>query len=77
MLTIDDYKDNVTSLLVNLVDSNLIAAKEYEDYFTKIYFDAKIELKKQQTKDEKLMRKESDDDDTNDFELRPIYQFFI
>ncbi len=68
LLTIDDYKDNVTSLLVSLVDSNLITAKEYEDYFTKIYFDAKIELKKQQTKDEKLMRKESDNDDTNDLE---------
>ncbi|HEY5407315.1 MAG TPA: TraB/GumN family protein [Ginsengibacter sp.] len=70
LLTIEDYKDNVTSLLVSLVDSNLITAKEYQDFFTKIYFDAKIELKKQQTKDEKAMRKEgSDDDNTNEYDL--------
>ena len=70
LLTIEDYKDNVTSLLVSLVDSNLITAKDYEDFFTKIYFDAKIELKKQQTKDEKMMRKarNDDDDDTNDYD---------
>jgi hypothetical protein len=70
LLAIEDYKDNVTSLLVSLVDSNLVTAKDYEDFFTKIYFDAKIELKKQQTKDEKMMRKAGNDDDnsTNDYE---------
>jgi hypothetical protein len=62
LLTIEDYKDNITSLLVSLVDSNLITAKDYEDFFTKIYFDAKIELKKQQAKDEKVMSKEGNDD---------------
>ncbi len=66
LLTIEDYKDNVTSLLADLVDSNLVAAKDYEDFFTKIYFDAKIELKKQQARDEKLMRKEKSDDGNDD-----------
>ena len=70
LLSIEDYKDNVTSLLVSLADSNLITSKEYEDFFTKIYFDAKIELKKQQAKDEKALRKEgSEDDNTNDYDL--------
>ncbi|MGI8584264.1 MAG: hypothetical protein ACR2KX_18885, partial [Chitinophagaceae bacterium] len=52
--TIADYKDEINSLLVTLVDSNLVTAKDYENYFTKIYFDAKLELKKQQGRDEKI-----------------------
>ena len=56
--TLSDYKDNVLSLLVTLVDSNLVKAPDYEAYFTKIYFDAKVELKKQQIKEEKIMEKE-------------------
>ena len=56
--TLNDYKDDVLSLLVTLVDSNLISAADYEPYFTKIYFDAKVELKKMQIKDEEIMQKE-------------------
>ncbi len=56
--TLADYKDNVLGMLVRLVDSNLIKATDYEGYFTKIYFDAKVELKRQQVKDEKIMEKE-------------------
>lgn len=56
--TLSDYKDHVLSLLVTLVDSNLVKAEDYESYFTKIYFDAKVELKKLQIKDEKLLEKE-------------------
>jgi len=41
-----------------LVDSNLVKAADYESYFTKIYFDAKVELKKLQIKDEKILEKE-------------------
>ena len=59
--TITEYKDNINSLLVTLVDSNFITGKEYENYFTKIYFDAKLELKKQQSKDEKILELESND----------------
>ena len=68
--TLSDYKDNVLSLLVTLVDSNLIKAVDYEDYFTKIYFDAKVELKRQQIKDEKIMEIEllkGDDENKSQF----------
>lgn len=65
--TLGDYKDNVLNSLVKLVDSGLIKAADYDDYFTKIYFDAKVELKRQQIKEEKIMEKEllkdKDDDD--------------
>ncbi len=61
--TLDDYKEKVRSLLVTLVDSNMIKANEYENYFSKIYFDARIELKKQQVKDEKQMELDNKKED--------------
>ncbi|HWB25406.1 MAG TPA: TraB/GumN family protein [Chitinophagaceae bacterium] len=64
--TIEDYKAPVTNLLRMMVDSGLVAANDYESYYNKLYFDAKIELKKQQSSDEKLMQKESDDNDDGD-----------
>ncbi|MCW3094195.1 MAG: lipoprotein [Ferruginibacter sp.] len=62
---VDDYKKPVLSLLKTLVDSGQIKENQYEDYFNKIYFDAKIELKKQQGKDEKKLDEElnKDNDD--------------
>lgn len=63
--SLNDYKDRVMDLLVKLVDSNMLKAADYESYFPKIYFDAKIELKKQRGKDEKRMEKESRQDDDN------------
>lgn len=56
--TLRDYKDQVLTLLVTLVDSNIVKAEDYSSYFTKIYFDAKVELKKLQVKDEKILEKE-------------------
>jgi len=56
--TLRDYKDQVLSLLVTLVDSSIVKAEDYSSYFTKIYFDAKVELKKLQVKDEKILEKE-------------------
>ena len=59
--TIQDYKDPINSLLVTLVDSSMISGKEYQNYFTQIYFDAKLELKKQQGKDERILYLENND----------------
>ncbi|MEP7255772.1 MAG: TraB/GumN family protein, partial [Ferruginibacter sp.] len=56
--SLSDYKAEVLALLVTLVDSNIIKALDYENYFSKIYFDAKIELKRQRLADEKIMEKE-------------------
>lgn len=63
LASLDDYKEPVLSLLVKMVDSSIITASAYEEYLPKIYFDAKIELKKQQGKDEKKMEAENKDDD--------------
>lgn len=59
LTTLDDYKANVLSLLVSLVDSGYVSAKEYEAWFDQLYFDAKIELKKLQSRDERQMQKDS------------------
>ncbi len=65
--TLDDYKEKITGLLVSLVDSGYVKPGTYENYLSNIYIDAKVALKKQQGKDEKLMqeanKKEADGDD--------------
>jgi hypothetical protein len=59
LVTIEDYKEPVINLLATLLDSGYIHAKDYQDYFSKIYFDAKIEMKKQQNAEEKLLEQQS------------------
>ena len=59
LYTIDDYRDNLNSLLVTMLDSNVITGADYENYFTKLWFDARLELKKQLGKDEKKMEQDS------------------
>lgn len=70
LTTIEDYKEPVIDLLTALLDSGYITANDYKDYFSKIYFDAKIEMKKQQNEEEKLLKQQSqknfDEDKTDD-----------
>jgi uncharacterized protein YbaP (TraB family) len=69
LATVSDYKDNIQSLLAGLVDSGYLAAGDYETYFSQIYFDAKIQWKKQEGRDEKrLQKKEDNSSDDNDNE---------
>ena len=73
LTTLSDYKEPVTDLLVQLVDSGYIKGPQYQEYFNKIYFDARIELKKQLGKDEKSMqddRMKTDDEVTADMQYR-------
>jgi hypothetical protein len=71
--SIDDYKPYVNTLLKSLVDSGLMVANDYENYFSKIYFDAKIELKKQQNKDERQIGIESNEGETSSIDFANIY----
>ncbi|MFN8244639.1 MAG: TraB/GumN family protein [Ferruginibacter sp.] len=75
LLTLEDYKEPVLTLLVNMVDSGVLKAADYESYFTKLYFDAKVELKKQQAKDEKLMEKENKKEDENETDSYDDYSY--
>lgn len=65
LATVSDYKDPVTSLLAKLVDSNYLKGSDYKAYYNNLLFDAKIEMKKQQGKDERKMEasKKNDDND--------------
>jgi len=63
---LQDYKQDINDLLRELVDSGYFKAADYENYFSSIYFDAKIQLKKQQGVEEKLLEKESRADDDED-----------
>jgi uncharacterized protein YbaP (TraB family) len=66
LASVDDYKANVQALLASLVDSGYLRATDYESYFSQIYFDAKIQWKKQEGRDEKkLQKKEDDNSDEN------------
>ena len=66
LTSLEDYKEPVTSLLVKLVDSGYIKAAQYGSFFNKIYFDAKIALKKQQGKEEKKLADNKIKDDWDD-----------
>ncbi len=63
LASVDDYKGNVQSLLASLVDSGYLQAKDYESYFSQVYFNAKIQWKKQEGRDEKKMQKKEDEPD--------------
>jgi uncharacterized protein YbaP (TraB family) len=64
LMSVDDYKDNVHGLLTSLVDSGYLKANDYESYFSKLMFDAKIQLKKQQARDEQQLQKNDDDNNS-------------
>ncbi|HEY8388271.1 MAG TPA: hypothetical protein VIK74_06685, partial [Parasegetibacter sp.] len=63
LASIDDYKELINSMLRDLVDSSLVSGADYDSYFPKLFFDARIEWKKQQVRDEKMLDKQVNDDD--------------
>ncbi len=66
LAAVDDYKDNIRSLLATLVDSGYLKAADYSSWFSQLYFDAKIRWKKQEGRDEeKLQKKDGDKEDDN------------
>ena len=75
--TLSDYKEPVTELLVMLVDSGFVSSKNYKDYFSTIYIDAKVAQKKQRIADEKKMqdkaKKEQENDEDEDAEREYSY----
>ncbi|HEX5150117.1 MAG TPA: TraB/GumN family protein [Parafilimonas sp.] len=74
LTTLEDYKEPVIYLLATLLDSGYIQAKDYQEYFSKIYFDAKIEMKKQQNTEEKLLEQQSQKSFNEDKAGENIYQ---
>jgi hypothetical protein len=78
LASLEDYKPHVNSLLRSMVDSGFVKAKNYNSYFTKLYFDAKVLLKKQQNKDEKKLQQETtDEDNSTPFAFRSMFSNII
>ena len=50
-------------MLAELVDSGYIQDAVYKSYFSHLYFDAKIEMKKMQNNDERLLQNENNEED--------------
>jgi hypothetical protein len=65
LASVDDYKFNIQNLLTNLVDSGYLHGPDYESWFSQVYFDAKIQWKKQEAKDEKQLQKDNNSDESN------------
>ena len=65
LASVDDYKGNIQALLSGLVDSGYVRGSDYESYFSQIWFDARIQWKKQEGRDEKKLQKKEDDTDDN------------
>jgi hypothetical protein len=75
LASLEDYRPFVNGLLKTMVDSGKLKAADYDGYFSKLFFDAKIELKKQQIKDEKLLEMpgEGTDIDNDESNYRNVY----
>jgi len=73
LMTIEDYKSKVTGLLRTMVDSGYLKASDYDKYFSNIYFDAKIELKRQQSADVQKAEKESNKEEGEDDDASRSY----
>lgn len=69
LASLEDYKPLVNLLLKSMVESGYLKANDYESYFSKLYFDAKIELKKQQNKEEKLLDRDNNNTEIDDDEV--------
>lgn len=65
LATVTDYKEQVISLLTTLADSGLVKSTDYKSFFNNLLFDAKIEMKKQQGKDERKMEASKKNDETD------------
>ncbi|MEP7165881.1 MAG: TraB/GumN family protein [Ferruginibacter sp.] len=66
LASLDDYKEKILELLVSLVDSGYAKQDKYDYYFSSIYIDAIVALKKQKSKDEKLMQDAGKRSETDD-----------
>jgi hypothetical protein len=53
LMTVDDYEEDIMQLLTTMVDSGYLKAKDYESYFSKLYLDGKVALKKQVARQDK------------------------
>ncbi|HEY6503948.1 MAG TPA: TraB/GumN family protein [Chitinophagaceae bacterium] len=62
LMNLDDYERPVMRLLGEMVDSNLVKPKDYQQYFSKFLIEAKQELKKQAIAEKNKAIKKAEED---------------
>jgi uncharacterized protein YbaP (TraB family) len=67
LASLDDYKIPLNNLLYLLVDSGYIKSNDYEDHFASIFFDAQVQLKKLQGRNEREAANANNDDMNRQF----------
>jgi hypothetical protein len=69
LINIHDYEKPMMDLMETLVDSNMIAAKDYELYFPKFLIEAKQQLKKQiiNEKNKSIEKAQADPDESTNY----------
>jgi uncharacterized protein YbaP (TraB family) len=69
LMNIDDYERPIMDLMGTLIDSGMLAAKDYEMYETKFLIEAKQALKKQviSEKNKSIKMAQNEDDDQSDY----------
>jgi len=77
LTNMEDYKQPLMETLQILVDSNYLKAEDYASYFTRIFFDAQIQLKKMQNKDERETERLKQTDNENETGQTMVAQPFI
>ncbi len=68
-----DYKENISNLLVSLVDSGHVKGADYAAFFPGIFIDAKVAWKKQQAKEEKIMEANNKKDPADEDDVVEVY----
>ncbi|MCX6208294.1 MAG: TraB/GumN family protein [Bacteroidetes bacterium] len=69
LVNLDDYKMRVYGLISQMLDS-VITQKEYKSIYDKVFFDAKIALKKLKAADEKITNTDEDESNNNNYSRR-------
>lgn len=62
LLNLDDYKDDIMTLLGKMVDSSIVKPADYEGYFSKFLLEARQELKKQSIAEKKRAIEKAEED---------------
>ncbi|MBO9155382.1 TraB/GumN family protein [Chitinophaga sp. GCM10012297] len=77
-----DYKNNVYTLLAELADSGYIRPEVYKDQINQIAFDARVNLQKQLSNEQRMNEKDDDEEETwsvinANMENYPLHNFAI
>ncbi len=75
LLNLEEYKSSVMELLGEMVDSSIVTAKDYENYYSKFLIEAKQELRKQAIAEKKKAIEKAEESKTE--KKQPSYLDYV